>query len=165
MHGGWFYYMLGNTLTRFQPNASTSMIAGNIRDYTIDTQNNVIYVTSNDGIYSMDISGNYVNTVINASAQQVLLCNGVVYYRQDGMIYRVNNGVSALVSVANASWFGVYRDKLYYINGNALYVCDTNGQNARLFDAGPVATVSFVAGNAYLGSTSGGGFNRMVPTP
>ena len=59
----------------------------------------------------------------------------------------------------------MYRNKLYYISGNALYVCDTNGQNVRQFDAGPVAKVSFVAGNAYLGSTSGGGYNRLVVVP
>lgn len=164
VYNGWFYYLVGGMIIRFQPGGSQTTIAAGINDFVIDMDNNLIYVATADGIHCMDAMGDSFSTVLRTPAQQVLLCNGMVYYRYDGNIYGISGGVSALVVVGNASWFGIYRNKIYYISGSALYTCDTNGQNVQLFDAGPVATVSFVSGTAYLGSTSGGGFNRMVAT-
>ena len=57
---------------------------------------------------------------------------------------------------------GIYRDKVYYISGDRLYRCDTNGQTAVFYD-GQTADVMFVAGNAHLTRTSGGPVTEILP--
>jgi len=159
------YYLEGNTLKRFRTGETERTLATSVYDFVLDVQNNVLYVATTNAIMRLDGAGNILSTILPTSAQQVLLCDGVLYYRQDGSLYRIENGVGKRVLQATASWMGVYKNKLYYISGSALYNCDTNGQNVDQFDRGPVATVSFLSGSVYMGSTSGGGYNRMKGAP
>ncbi|MDR0396129.1 MAG: peptidoglycan-binding protein [Oscillospiraceae bacterium] len=158
-----YYYLEGGTLYRFKPGEGLRELAGNVNDFYLDTANMVLYVAAPQDIRRLDGAGNPLSTVLQNGAQQVLLCDGVLYYRRDGWVYRIDGGRETAVISGNVTWFGFHRDAMYYITGSSLAVADTNGANARMFDAGPVASVSFINGEAYIGRTAGGGYNQKYP--
>ncbi|MDR1263752.1 MAG: peptidoglycan-binding protein, partial [Oscillospiraceae bacterium] len=161
--GDSYYYLEGGTLYRYRAGEGRRELAVGVNDFYLDVSNMVLYVATPEDIRRLDGAGNPLSTVVLSGAQQVLLCNGALYYSRDRSVYRIDGGREAAVVSGNVQWFGFYRDAMYYIVGSALAVADTNGANARVFDAGPVASVSFINGEVYIGRTVGGGFNQKYP--
>ncbi|GHU78823.1 hypothetical protein AGMMS49992_30120 [Clostridia bacterium] len=163
--GDSYYYLEGGTLFRYRAGDGKRELAGNVNDFYLDVANNVLYIATSQDIRRLDGAGNPLSTVVQSGAQQVLLCDGVLYYRRDGSVFRIDSGRDAVVVSGGVNWFGFYRKSMFYITGSALAVADTNGANAKPFDMGPVASVSFINGEAYIGSVTGGGYDRKLPTP
>ncbi|MDR1599844.1 MAG: peptidoglycan-binding protein [Oscillospiraceae bacterium] len=161
--GDSYYYLEGGTLFRARPGEELRELAGNVNDFYLDTANMVLYVATPQEIRRLDGAGNPLSTVLQSGAQQVLLCGGVLYYRRDGWVFRIDGGRETAVLSGSVTWFGFHLGSMYYITGSSLAVADTNGANARMFDAGPVASVSFINGEAYIGRTTGGGYNQKYP--
>ena len=161
--GDTLYYLEGNSLVKSGSGTAPFVLAGGVNDFTIDIYQYVAYIASPEGVKIVPLNGGAETLLVSTSANQVQLCDSVVFFRSGGGIYRVQNGVSVLLADAGASWMGIYRDKIYYISGDRLYRCDTNGQNNQVFYDGQTADVSFVAGNVYLTRTSGGPVTEILP--
>lgn len=153
--GNDMYYLEGGSLVRMNANGAT-LLASSINDFVVDVYDYVAYLASNTGIKTVGLNGASGLSIVSGKAEQVALCDSVVFFRSDGALYRVQNGVSAKLLDAEATWFGVYRDHIYYISGERLYRCDTTGQNATLFYDGQTGSVSFVAGRVYITRYAGG---------
>ncbi|MCL1795798.1 MAG: peptidoglycan-binding protein [Clostridia bacterium] len=163
MVGDTMYYQEGKSLIRRSSTGERTVLAANVNDFMIDIFQYTAYIATPDGVKNVTLNGTGETLLSSMPANQVQLCDSVVFYRSGGGIYRIENGISTLLLDADASWMGIYRDKVYYISGRRLYRCDTNGQNADLFAEDQVSGVSFVAGKAYITGSQGGPVTRILP--
>ncbi|MDR0928848.1 MAG: peptidoglycan-binding protein [Oscillospiraceae bacterium] len=157
------YYQEGNALVKANSSADAAVLATGIRDFAIDIFQYTAYLATDQGVQSIGLNGNGLTTLVSTAADQVQLCDSIVFFRSGGLLYRIENGISVLLADAEATWMGIYRDKLYYISGDRLYRCDTNGQNSQVFYDGLTAEVSFVAGDVYIARTLNGPVTEILP--
>ncbi len=157
-------YLEGNTLVRASANGGEPVtMATGVTDFAVDIYQMTVYYAGENGIKCVGLNGAGETLVASTSADQVQVCDSVLFFRSGGEIYRVQNGVSVMLMDADASWMGVYRDKIYFISGDRLYRCDTAGQGSEVFYDGATAGVSFVAGKAYITQTANGPVKQVLP--
>lgn len=159
---GTMYYLEGSTLVKLPATGSAVYLATDVNDFIIDIYGYMAYLATNTGVKRVGLNGSGMETLVTTAADQVALADTVVFFRSGGAIYRVDNGVSRLLMDANATWMGVYRDKVYYIMGGCLYRCGTDGLNNQVFYDGQTASVSFSAGRAYICAEQGGALTKVV---
>lgn len=160
--GDTLYYQEGAALMRKVTNMDAVTIMEGINDFTIDIFGYEAYIASDSGIWRVGLNGSGMERIVSSRAEQLQIADSIVFYRSGGNIYRMEDGISVMILDMNATWMAVYRDKLYYISGGALYQCDTDGKNNVMFHEGDVAEVSFVSGKAYLTSRKGGPVTHIV---
>ncbi|MDR0897856.1 MAG: peptidoglycan-binding protein [Oscillospiraceae bacterium] len=161
--GDTMYYQEGNALVKATSSADAAVLAVGIRDFAIDIYQYTAYLATEQGVQSIGLNGNGLTTLVSTAADQVQLCDSIVFFRSGGRLYRIQDGISVLLADAEATWMGIYRDKLYYISGDRLYRSDTNGQNSQVFYDGLTAQVSFVAGDVYIARTLNGPVTEILP--
>lgn len=163
MVGEGMYYLEGDSLIKMSQKGDTLVLTSNIYDFTVDVYDYKAYTASAEGIRSIGLNGSGETLLSSTPANQVQLCDSVVFYRSGGAIYRIDGGISVLLLEADASWMGIYRDKLYYITADRLYRCDTNGQNHEAFYDNMTSDVSFVSGKVYISRDPGGPITQVLP--
>ena len=162
MVNGTMYYLEGSTLVKLPATGSATYLATDVNDFIIDIYGYMAYLATNTGVRRVGLNGSAMETLVTTAADQVALADTVVFFRSGGSIYRVDNGVSRLLMDANATWMGVYRDKIYYVMGGCLYRCGTDGLNNQVFYDGQTSSVSFSAGRAYICAEEGGALTKVV---
>ena len=162
MIGDTMIYQEGSSLVRNSVRGDAVSLADGINDFTIDVFQYEAYVATDRGIRSIALNGNGDTLLLSSRADQVQLCDSALFFRSGGEIYRLENGISVLLMDADATWMGIYRDKLYYISGDRLYRSDTLGQNGEIFYDGQTAEVSFVSGKAYITQSPGGPVREIL---
>lgn len=157
MVGDTMIYLEGSTLVKASQAGDALTLATGVNDFCVDVFQYTAYTASAEGVKSIALNGSGETLLSSTPANQVQLCDSIVFFRSGGSIYRIENGISVLLAGADASWMGVYREKVYYITPGKLYRCDTNGQNHEaVYEGGAVAGVSFVSGKAYVSQVKGG---------
>jgi hypothetical protein len=162
MVGDTMYYQEGASLIKNPPRGDASVLADGINDFTIDIFQNDAYIATDRGIRNVDLNGNGDRLLVSSRADQVQLCDSVLFFRSGGELYRLENGIAVLLIDADATWMGIYREKLYYISGDRLYRADTLGQNSEIFYDGQTAEVSFVSGRVYITQSPGGAVQEIL---
>ena len=162
MVNGTMYYLEGSTLVKLPATGSATYLATDVNDFIIDIYGYMAYLATNTGVRRVGLNGSAMETLVTTAADQVALADTVVFFRSGGSIYRVDNGVSRLLMDANATWMGVYRDKIYYVMGGCLSRCGTDGLNNQVFYDGQTSSVSFSAGRAYICAEEGGALTKVV---
>lgn len=160
--GDTLFYLDGNTLMKASTGVEPQTLGTGLNDFTIDVEQYLAYMASDDGITSIGLNGNAQERIVSTAADQVQLVGGVVFFRSGGTLYRVQNGISVKIMDANATWMAAYRELIYYVSSNALYRCETDGTNVQLFYDGKIGRVSFVSGQAYIGATDDGPVTEII---
>ncbi len=156
MLGETMYYQEGSSLVRALSSQDATVVATGINDFAVDVYEYVAYLATDTGVKRVSLTGGDETLLVATVANQVQVCDSIVFFRSGGGVYRIENGVSVLLIADDVSWMSIYRDKLYYISGDRLYRCDTNGQNSHIFYDGLTADVSFVSGKVYITKNAGG---------
>lgn len=161
--GDTLFYLEGSTLLKASEKTEATVLYSGIRDFTIDIYQYTAYVASESGVKCIALNGSRETLLVSTPADQVQLCDSVLFYRSGEELYRLEDGISVLLGDVYATWMAVYRDMVYYISGDRLYRCDTLGNGHQMFYDGITADVSFVSGNVYITETSGGPVVKILP--
>lgn len=156
MLGETMYYLEGGMLVKMPVGGTPVVLAEDVTDFVLDVYDMNAYLASESGVFRVGLNGGAQTMLVSTPAEQVMLCDSVVFFRSGGSLYRIQNGISTLLMDAEATWMGIYRDWVYYISGDRLYRCDTTGQQNQVFYEGLTAEVSFVAGKVYIADSVGG---------
>ncbi len=157
------YYQDGGTLVRMNAGGETTILSESVNDFCLDVFNAAAYVASSTGVRRLPLSSaGEPELLVSSIAEQVQLCDSVVFFRSGGSVFRLDDGVAATVVSDEATWMGIYRERVYYIAGDRLYSCDTTGGDVKVVYDGLTAEVSFVAGKVYVTATVGGPVTEMV---
>ncbi|HIT68468.1 MAG TPA: peptidoglycan-binding protein [Candidatus Aphodomonas merdavium] len=159
---GTIYYLEGSTLMKLPSVGNATVLASDANDFIIDIYDYQAYLATNSGIKRIGLNGSGLQTLVTTPADQVALADTVVFFRSNGGIYRLENGISRLLIDPNASWFAVYRDQVYYISDGCLYCCGTDGTGNQVFYDGQTSGVSFVAGKVYITAEEGGALTKVL---
>jgi hypothetical protein len=162
MVGDTMYYQEGASLVRNPAMGEPTVLADGINDFAVDVFQFEAYIATDRGIRGVALNGNGDTLLVSSRADQVQICDSVLFFRSGGEMYRLENGISVLLADADATWMGIYRDRVYYISGDRLYRCDTMGHNSEIFYDGQTADVSFVSGRAYITESPGGPVREIL---
>lgn len=161
--GDRLFYLEGNTLIKANSAGEMETFATGVNDFTLDAYQMTLYLATDSGVKSIGVTGYNETLLLSEAVDQIQICDSVLFFRKDGAIYRMEDGVNIQLMDMNISWMAIYRNKIYYLLGDRLYRCDTNGQNSQVFYEETAVNVSFVAGYAYITAKQGGPVVATLP--